>query len=167
MVDCNYKSPTRSYATICLENRLYPPFHKEQAHFTFPQNSFLAFTRKNIFPPPTRQTYQNPSLPLKKKKHFGEHREVIYTRLKCFRASFCNAAILCGGEVLDKGVEGAAGAGKACKGRWRAGPVCQPVILWACGPVGLWACVSLTPGLAPCHSHVHFAKQKLKRGKKQ
>ena len=56
-------------------------------------------------------------------------------RLKCFRASFCNAAILCGGEVLDKGVEGAAGAGKACKGRWRAGPVCQPVSLWACGPV--------------------------------
>ena len=173
MVDCNYKSPTRSYATIFKTQ----PW--KQAVSTFPQGaSPLHLSSKLIFCPHQKKyistTHQanlpESESPLEEEKTFW----------RTLRSDLHEAEVLSGFLLQRCHPLWRRGFGQRC-GRcswcwqgvqrsvesWACVSACEPVGLWACEPVSLWACVSLTPGLAPCHSHVHFAKQKLKRGKKQ
>ena len=63
-----------------------------------------------------------------------------------FGLPFATLAAFVAGGSWDKGVEGLARQGKACKGR----------------NAESWAYVSLTPGLTPCYSPMHFVNKNLR-----
>ena len=126
----------QQYLRLSLENRLSPPFHKEQAHFTFPQNSFFALTRKKYISTTYQANLPEPESPLEEEKTFW----------RTLRSDLHEAEVL-SGFLLQR-----------CHPLWRRGfgqrcGRCSWCWQGVQRSVESWACVSACEPVGLCQPH--------------